>query len=83
MVNEFRPISLLNDVFKIITKVLANQLRPHIHLLVDQVQSAFTKSRYILDIVAYTNKILVASHNSTLEAVYLKLDFGKAFDSIS
>ena len=43
MVNEFQPISLLNVVFKIITKVLENRLHPHIHLLVDQVQSAFTK----------------------------------------
>ena len=47
--NEFQPISLLNVVFKIITKFLANRLRPCIHLLVGQVQSVFIKNRYILD----------------------------------
>ena len=45
MVNEFWPISLLNTVIKIIIKVLANRLHPHIHLLVDQAQSAFTKNK--------------------------------------
>jgi len=41
IVNKFCVISLLNFIFKIITKVLANPLRPHIQLLVSQVQSAF------------------------------------------
>ena len=36
-VNEFRLISFLNGVFKIVSKVLANGLLPHIHLLVDKV----------------------------------------------
>ena len=38
MVNEFQHISLLNGTFKVISKVLANWLHLHIHLLVDQVQ---------------------------------------------
>jgi len=47
IVNKFRPISLLNAIFKIISKVLANRLCLYNHLLVDQVQSIFTKNRYI------------------------------------
>jgi len=80
IVNEFWP---LNAVFKIITNVLANRLCSHINLLVDQVQSAFTKNIYILDIVTCAHEILAASHNSNIDAVFLKLDFEKAFDSIS
>ena len=52
LVNEFRPISLINASFKIISKVFANRLRSHTHLLVDQVQLAFMKKRYIIDSVA-------------------------------
>ena len=75
LVNDFRPINLLNIVIKIITKVLANRLRFHIHLLVDQVQSAFTKNIYIFDGVVCTHEVLAATHNSCIEAVFLKLDF--------
>jgi len=81
--NEFWPRSLLNAVFKIITKNLANQLRSHIHLFVDQAQSAFNKNRYILDSVACANEIHVASHDSNIKLVFLKLDFKKAFDLVS
>jgi len=37
MVIEFQPISLLNVVFKIIYEVLANRLRLHTPLFVDQI----------------------------------------------
>ena len=83
MVNEFQPISLLNAIFKIISKVLANRLCPHIHLLVDQAQSIFTKNRYILNSVACAQEILTASHNFNFEVIFLMLDFKKAFDFIS
>ena len=62
--------------------MLANRLHPHFHLFVDQVQSAFTKNLYIIDSVACANEILVASHDFNIEAVFLKLDFEKAFDSV-
>jgi len=83
LVNDFRPISLLNVIIKIITKVLANRLRLHIDLLVDQVQSAFTKNRYILDSVTCAHEVLAATHNFNIEAVCLKLHFEMAFVFVS
>jgi len=83
MVDEFRLISLLIVIFKIISKVFLNRLCRFIHVLVDQVQSAFIKNRYIFDSVACVQEILVTSHNSNIEVVFLKLDFEKIFDSVS
>jgi len=83
MVKEFWPISLLNIAFKIVSKVLANRIHPHIHLLVDQVQLAFTKNRCIFNSVSCAQEILAALYNFNLQADFLKLDFKKAFDSVS
>ena len=53
------------------------------YIFVDQVQSIFTKNRYILDNMACAHEIIAAAHNSDIEAAFLKLDFEKVFDSVS
>ena len=68
---------------RFMTKVLANQLRPYIHLLVDQVQLTFTKTRYVFNSVTCAHEILAASHNLNIEAIFFKLEFEKTFDFIS
>nr|GFB72253.1 RNA-directed DNA polymerase, eukaryota, reverse transcriptase zinc-binding domain protein [Tanacetum cinerariifolium] len=49
VVNDFRPISLIVCVYKVITKVLANKLVSVILDLVSDTQSAFVSGRQILD----------------------------------
>ncbi|GJW09362.1 RNA-directed DNA polymerase, eukaryota [Tanacetum coccineum] len=58
MVKDFRPISLIGSVYKIITKVLANRLSHVISNLVSDVQSAFIPDRQILDGPFILNKLL-------------------------
>nr|GFB03785.1 RNA-directed DNA polymerase, eukaryota [Tanacetum cinerariifolium] len=48
-VNDFRPISLIGSVYKVVTKVLANRLVSVIRDLVSDTQSAFVAGRQILD----------------------------------
>jgi hypothetical protein len=50
---DFRPISLVQSVAKILTKVLANRLAPHLATLVSPCQSAFIKGRNIQDNFQY------------------------------
>jgi len=42
-VKDFRPISLVHSVAKLITKVLANRLATRLHEMVSPNQSAFIK----------------------------------------
>ncbi|GKA80109.1 RNA-directed DNA polymerase, eukaryota [Tanacetum coccineum] len=49
MVKEFRPISLIGSLYKIIGKILANRLVMVLGNIVNEVQSAFVADRQILD----------------------------------
>ncbi|GAU30969.1 hypothetical protein TSUD_63800 [Trifolium subterraneum] len=47
--NDFRPISLVSSLYKILAKVLANRLRLVIGSVISESQTAFVKERQILD----------------------------------
>ncbi|XP_071712466.1 uncharacterized protein [Rutidosis leptorrhynchoides] len=80
---EFRPISLINSYYKIIAKLLSIRLRKIIHKLIGGEQSAFLKGRYILDGALIANEVVDYLHHKRQKGVIFKVDFEKAFDSLS
>jgi retron-type reverse transcriptase len=65
---------------KIITKILANKLAPHMNSLVSNVHNAFIKKRCIHDNFIYAQRVI--QHKKKRAALFIKLDISKAFDSI-
>ena len=51
--SDYRPISLINNFVKIIMKLLANRLAPHMNDPVSNAQNAFIKKRCIHDNFIY------------------------------
>ncbi|GKE11910.1 RNA-directed DNA polymerase, eukaryota, partial [Tanacetum coccineum] len=81
-VNDFRPISLIGCVYKVITKVLANRLATVISDLVSETQSAFVANRQILDGPFILNEVLNWCKRKRKQAMFFKVDFAKAYDSV-
>ena len=59
--SQFRPISLCNFFYKIISKILVNRMRPLISKIIDPSQAAFVPHRWIIENVLLLEKWYIAS----------------------
>ncbi|GJR85158.1 RNA-directed DNA polymerase, eukaryota, reverse transcriptase zinc-binding domain protein [Tanacetum coccineum] len=82
MVKDFRPISLIGSLYKIITKILANHLVTVLGTLVNKTQSAFVADRQILDMPFILNELVQWCKKKKKQAMIFKVDFEKAYDSV-
>jgi hypothetical protein len=82
-VKDYRPISLVHSFAKLVTKILANRLAPHLPDLVSNNQTAVIKGRSIQDNFLLVHQLARSLHRSKQPHVMLKLDMTKAFDSVS
>ena len=57
---DFRPISLLGGLYKLLAKVLANRLKKVIGKVVSPDQNAFVMERQILDVSLIANEVIDA-----------------------
>ena len=80
--NDFRPISLVGCLYKILSKVLANRLRMVIGKVISDTQSAFVKERQILDGILIANEVVDKARKTKKELLLFKVDFEKAYDSV-
>jgi hypothetical protein len=82
-IKPFRPIALINVIFKFISKAYAIRLSPIAHQVVSQTQMTFIKGRLIHDGALALHKIIDEIKFRRQRAIILKLDFEKAYDRVS
>ncbi|KAL9675269.1 hypothetical protein QQ045_003471 [Rhodiola kirilowii] len=80
---DYRPINLVNSMYKILSKCLAKRLSSILPQLISPNQSAFIANRNILDGIMITNELIHSAKMEKRKTLMIKLDFRKAYDSIS
>jgi hypothetical protein len=84
-ITEYKPVSLCNVLYKIISKVLTNRLKAIFPDIISPTQSAFVPGRMITDNVLLAYEITHLMHKNKGGhdgLVMIKLDMSKAYDRV-
>ena len=82
LLKNWRPITLLNVDYKIITKMIANRLKTMLDEVIGPQQTAYIPGRSITYTIRKILDILMYLEQHQQDAVLITVDFKRCFDSI-
>jgi hypothetical protein len=77
------PVMLLNVSYKIVAKTLQKRIQPFMPEIIHEDQTGFLPMCYILDNVLLQHEVIEWSCESSQDILLFKLDFQKAYDTMS
>ncbi|GLU22240.1 hypothetical protein SLE2022_383300 [Rubroshorea leprosula] len=81
-IEEYRPISLIGVMYKVIEKLLASRLCKVLHKIIGEQQMAFIKGRQLVDGVVIANEVIDEAMRRRKKSFVFKMDFEKAYDKV-
>jgi hypothetical protein len=82
-IRQFRPIVLINVIFKFVAKAYAIWLSPIVHRTIGRTQTTFVKGHHIHEGIVSLMEIIHETKSKRIRGVFLKLDFEKAYDRVN
>ena len=79
---DFRPISLCNLIYKVISKTIAGCMQSTLSRYISPEQYGFLQDRQIHDVVAIAQECMHSIHTKTLNAAIMQVDLQKAYDCL-
>ena len=83
LLKNWRPLTLLDTVYKIASGTIANRLKLVLNNLINKDQTGFVKGRYIGENTRLIYDLLNYTEKNDIPGLLLLIDFEKAFDSLS
>lgn len=80
---NWRPITLLNIIYKIASGVIANRIKRVLDRLISEDQTGFLSGRYIGENIRTVYDIMKYLDDADIPGMLMLIDFEKAFDSVS
>ena len=81
-IKNWRPISLLNCDYKILTKTIAIRLKTSLHHIISPEQTCSIPNRQIFSNLYYFRDLIQYSNNKKIQSFILNFDQEKAFDKV-
>lgn len=81
-VDQWRPITLLPTLYKIVAKALAIRLKPFMDIWLEPEQRGFVSGRSIADNLMLFREAKYHAFTTKQKVAFLQLDFSKAYDTV-
>ncbi len=82
-IKNWRPISLLSCLYKVISRALNNRLKKATGHIFSRAQKGFTSDRHIQEVLINVSEMISHCKANDIPGAILSIDQAKAFDSIS
>ena len=82
-IKNWRPISLLSNLYKIISRALNNRLSKVIDRICSRAQKGFNKNRYTQEVLINVWESIAYCKENQVKGAILAIDMAKAFDTLS
>lgn len=80
---NWRPISLLNVVYKLASAGIANRMKTVLNKVIHEDQKGFLSGRHIGENIKIIYDVIFETQKQNLPGLILSIDFEKAFDTVS
>ena len=81
-VKNWRPISLLSNLYKILSRAINNRLLTTTDRITSRAQKGFTKSRYLQEVLINVIEFIGHCETSSVSGFVLSIDYAKAFNTL-
>ena len=81
-IKNWRPISLLSNFYKIISRAINNRLKTVANRILSRAQKGFNRARQLQEVILNTDQNISYCKKHNIKGVLVAIDQSKAFDSV-